>query len=174
MTGRVPYPAFMRKKLFIAAVLIAFALSLPAVTEYDIGGGQKVLLYEDGTYDVVAPRMDTSKLAGSQYSLDWDALLSFFADLMIVEDPDMAILDKGFVTGMLRAMIGEFEIHFVFLSSDEVLVSMTGEIPDTFSYRLDSNRNLYVEDERIGGFSEDYSRLNFVIEGIPLTLVKIK
>ena len=94
----------MKKILVFTLFLCVLASSF--ATDYDIGGGQKLILKEDGTYEIITSVIDTSVVQGKQYSLDMKRSLDPLIELMVLEDPSLMLLGKDYVASLLEGMIG--------------------------------------------------------------------
>lgn len=155
----------MRRMLLILMIVI-ISLSLYAdVPEYDIGGGQTLLVKEDGTYEIVQGEIEAEKFVGKQYKIDWDKSL---------DDQFISLLKMADTTGML-ATLGDAalkelllsratEASIVFLSTDKVLLIEEGEAPVEATYRITPAKDLYITrdgyaEEYLGTFSDDYSEI---------------
>lgn len=93
----------MKKILVFTLFLCVLASSFAA--DYDIGGGQKLILKEDGTYEIITSVIDTSVVQGKQYSLDMKRSLDPLIELMVLEDPSIMLLGKDYVASLLEGMI---------------------------------------------------------------------
>ena len=63
-------------RIIIAIVVLALMASqliLASDQEFDIGDGRRLVLHDDGTYEVVHAQVDTSLVVGSQYVIDMDS-----------------------------------------------------------------------------------------------------
>lgn len=166
----------MRK---ILPLLLALLFALPAfsATAYEVGGGKTLIVYDDGTYEVVESFADTSFLTGRQYSVDWSDSLSPVIALATASDPELSYLNNAVLSAMLASYIESSGISFslIFLSEDEVLAVMTDEASietERYDYKLTQGGTLYLYGEETESlvFSEDYSRLTMTLDGLPLVL----
>ena len=167
----------MRKFLVVLVVLLT-SFSLIAVT-YDIGGGQTLVLNDDGTYEIVAAESDTSEIVGKQYKLEIERTIDPLIDLAIMEDPSIAALGRDFIYSLLEGMIESEipEVSFVFLSQEKVLVTIEGEEPVEAEYRVAPDKSLFITawdgtEEGLGTFSDDYGEIMISADGIPVYLVR--
>lgn len=172
------------KKIAFIFLLLFFSFSVFAVTEYDIGGGQTLILNDDGTYEIVLKELDYSSIIGMQYKLDLTRSLDPLITLAMMDDPSLAILGKEYFyslieeTGYMDAIASEIpDISFVFLSQEKVLVIVEDESPLETDYRIDSDRtltitNVYGEEFEFGTFSEDFTEIEIISEGIPFFFVQ--
>ncbi len=175
----------MRK---IAAMIILFVLIcswiFAATTEYDIGGGQTLLLYEDGTYEIITSRIESEWIVGKQYKLDLMRTLDPFISLAMLEDPSSAFLGKEYYysiledTGLIDMIASEIpDFSIIFLSNDKVLLSSDGETLET-TYRITPTKVLFINgwnevESEIGIFSENYEEIRLSIEDtLPVYLVR--
>ena len=166
------------KKILSASLLLLFSFSLFAAS-YDIGGGQSLILNEDGTYEIVKSSIDAGAIIGRQYKLDLNRSIDPINTLMMMEDPSTAILGKDFYRSMIEEMglldmiaaeIPDFSL--IFLSPEKVLVTMEGEDPTELDYRITGGKELFVSEEEIGTFSDDFSEIQIMSEGIAFYLVQ--
>ena len=166
----------MKKILVFTLFLCVLASSF--ATDYDIGGGQKLILKEDGTYEIITSVIDTSVVQGKQYSLDMKRSLDPLIELMVLEDPSIMLLGKDYVASLLEGMIGtEFPaVSLIFISGEKVLLTIEGSSPQEASYRISADNSLFItgadgEETEVGTFSPDFSELRIVVEGVVLHLV---
>ena len=167
----------MRKFLVVLVILLS-SFSLIAVT-YDIGGGQTLVLNDDGTYEIITVESDTSEIVGKQYKLEIERTIDPLIDLAMMEDPSMAALGRDFIYSMLAGMIESEipEVSFVFLSQEKVLLTVAGEEPVEAEYRVAPDKSLFITtwdgtEESLGTFSDDYREIMISADGIPVYLVR--
>lgn len=157
------------KKLALVLVLTLSALSLFATQTFDIGGGRSLVLNEDGTYEIVSGQTSASvpSLAGSQYTLDIEALRSFLVEIAIASDPSLAMLGEELINSIIdySLMSEELNISFIFLNDERVIMIFSDEDPVETTYYIDGSRRLYFNEldssssVLIGLFNEDYSSI---------------
>lgn len=106
-----------------------------AVTEYAVGDGRRVILNDDGTYEIVTDTIDTSVLAGRNFKIDFDSLIDAAMNYAIIEEPGLMLFGKDTLTSMLEELgimdqiLTEIpDVNFIFISSDRVLVLQEGLI----------------------------------------------
>lgn len=170
--------------VFIALMCFQLAAS---VMEYDIGGGQTLLLKEDGTYEIVEKTIDINKIIGKQYKFDLRRSLDLLISIVMLEDPTSVMLGKDYYyslfedTGIIDMISSEIpDISFIFLSEEKVFVTMEGEEPLETSYRITPSNNLYIvakdgTEQEIGTFSKDYGEIMLSFsEDFPVYLVQQK
>ena len=60
------------RKVITLVILLGFICSavFASITEYDLGGGQTLLLHEDGTYEIITSQVEVDRIVGRQYKLD--------------------------------------------------------------------------------------------------------
>ena len=175
------------RKIVVAFLIILSCSSLVAkTTSYDIGGGQTLLLNEDGSYEIIENNIDTSAFVGKQYTLDILRTFDPLITLAMMEDPSAALLGKEFYYTLLEES-GAFDlvveqipnVSLIFLSDDTVFASVEGEGQSEANYRATSNNDLFIvapdgTEQQLGTFSEDYSEISLLIEDdtLPLYLVR--
>ena len=132
----------MRKILIAFLVILSCSSLVAKPTSYDIGGGQTLLLNEDGSYEIIANDIDTSAFVGKQYTLDIMRTLDPFITLAMMEDPTAALLGKEFYYSLLEES-GAFDlivdqipnVSLIFLSEDTVFYDGCGKpIASVFSF----------------------------------------
>ena len=160
----------MRKGIALL-ILLGFICSAvsASVTEYDLGGGQTLLLHEDGTYEIVTSKVEVDRIVGRQYKLDLMRSIDPVITLAMMEEPSLAFLGKEYyysiledtgIMGMIMAEIPDFSM--VFLSDD---------------YRITPSKTLYTVnvdgiEQEFGTFSEEYDEICINIEdSVPVYLV---
>ena len=175
----------MRKMTAMMMVLVLICSSIfSAANEYDIGGGQTLLLNEDGTYEIITSRVESDRIVGKQYKLDLMRTLDPLISLAMMEEPSSAILGKEYYysvledTGLIDMIASEIpDFSVVFLSMEKVLVTIDGE-PFETTYRITPSRDLYVDgwdgvEREFGIFSENYEEIRLTIEDtFPAYLVR--
>lgn len=175
----------MRKVFFTIMLIACVYFSLFAkTTEYDIGEGRTLLLYEDGSYEIVSSSIEPDIIVGKQYKLDMVSILEPYIALAILEEPSLSNLDKDYVysllkdTGLFDAIMAEIpNISLIFISKEKLLLIADEEKIEAF-YRITASRELYFEDsdgaeEKIGKFSDDYSKIVLEFDDtIPIYLVR--
>lgn len=173
----------MRKSVFVL-VFVFVCFSLTAVTEYDIGGGQTLVLNDDGTYEIITTQIDSARIIGKQYKLALERSLDPLITLAMMEDPTFALLGKDFYYSLIEEM-GVFDMvaseipdfSLVFLSSRKVLLTAEGENPFEANYRISSTRTLFLtavdgSEIELGTFNENYSEIRIMTGGLPIYLVQ--
>ena len=86
----------MKKALVIMISFILVCSSISAITEYDIGGGQMLLLNDDGTYEIISSEVEFNRIIGKQYKLDIMRSIDPFIKLAMMEDPSYAFLGEEY------------------------------------------------------------------------------
>lgn len=175
----------MKKAFVIMISIVLVCSSISAVTEYDIGGGQMLLLNDDGTYEIISSEVEFDRIVGKQYKLDIMRSIDPFIKLAMMEDPSYAFLGEEYYsailkeTGIMDMIATEIpDVSIVFLSEESILLIYEGNSPFETSYRISSAKKLYLTgndgDEReIGTFSDDYEEIKLAIDDtLPLYLVK--
>ena len=86
------------RKVITLVILLGFICSAvsASVTEYDLGGGQTLLLHEDGTYEIVTSKGEVDRIVGRQYKLDLMRSIDPFITLAMMEEPSLAFLGKDY------------------------------------------------------------------------------
>ena len=176
------------RKVITLVILLGFICSAvsASATEYDLGGGQTLLLHEDGTYEIVTSKVEVDRIVGRQYKLDLMRSVDPFITLAMMEEPSLAFLGKDYYysiledTGIMDMIIAEIpDFSMVFLSDEKVLISMEGEIPLEMDYRITPSKTLYIVnidgiEQEFGNFSEEYDEICINVEdSIPVYLVSL-
>lgn len=91
----------MKKALLVLIAIICLS-PLGAVTEYSVGDGRRVILNDDGTYEIVTDTIDTSVLAGRNFRIDFDSLIDAAMNYAILEEPGLMLFGKDTLTSMLE------------------------------------------------------------------------
>ena len=174
------------RKFIALVILLGFICSAvsASVTEYDLGGGQTLLLHEDGTYEIIISQVEVDRIVGRQYKLDLMRSIDPFITLAMMEEPSLAFLGKDYFysiledTGIMDMIMAEIpDFSMVFISEDKVLVSLEGEIPLEMDYRITPSKTLYIVnidgiEQEFGNFSEEYDEICINVEdSIPVYLV---
>ena len=141
-------------RIIIAIVVLALMASqfiLASDQEFDIGDGRRLVLHDDGTYEVVHAQVDTSLVVGSQYVIDMDSTMELALEYAILEDPSVALLGKDLLLSMMQEtglveLIEEQipDFSMIFLDMERVLFTMEGEDPVEYPYRIASDYDLMV------------------------------
>ena len=92
----------MKKALVIMISFILVCSSISAITEYDIGGGQMLLLNDDGTYEIISSEVEFNRIIGKQYKLDIMRSIDPFIKLAMMEDPSYAFLGEAYYSAILE------------------------------------------------------------------------
>lgn len=92
------------RKVITLVILLGFICSAvsASVTEYDLGGGQTLLLHEDGTYEIITFQVEVDRIVGRQYKLDLMRSIDPFITLAMMEEPSLAFLGKDYFFPSLR------------------------------------------------------------------------
>ena len=135
-------------RIIIAIVVLALMASqfiFASDQEFDIGDGRRLVLHDDGTYEVVHAQVDTSLVVGSQYVIDMDSTMELALEYAILEDPSVALLGKDLLLSMMQEtglveLIEEQipDFSMIFLDMERVLFTMEGEDPVEYPYRIAS------------------------------------
>lgn len=169
------------RKILSAIMLTVFICSsiFAATAEYDIGGGQSLLLYEDGTYEIVTSQVDSDRIIGKQYKLDLMRTLDPFIRIAMMDDPSIAyyysMLEDTGLIDMVTSEVPDFSV--IFLSDEKVLVSVDGETFET-TYRITPAKVLYINgwdgvEQEIGTFNDDYEEICIPTEDtLPVYLIR--
>ena len=155
----------MRRILLILISALMYFSLYASSTELDIGGGQKIILNEDGTYEIASEEVESERLIGKQYKADWyKSLDSQFISLLRMADTTGMLwsLDDDAIQELLLSRAPDTSV--VFLSADKLLLAIEGEAPTEASYRITPAKELYIisdgsEEEYIGTFNDDYSEI---------------
>ena len=159
---------------FIVLVLLSPTYALDQ--EFDIPGGRRLVLHEDGTYEVVTLEVDTAVLAGSQFVIDIESTIELAVEYAMLEDPSLAILGKDLVLSMMQEMglddivASEFpDFSVIFLDASRVLFTMEDEEPVETVYDVEPDLSLRILDEdsgwmTIGSFSSALDRIDIPVD----------
>ena len=92
------------RKVITLVILLGFICSAvsASATEYDLGGGQTLLLHEDGTYEIVTSKVEVDRIVGRQYKLDLMRSIDPFITLAMMEEPSLAFLGKEYYYSILE------------------------------------------------------------------------
>ncbi len=166
-------------RIIIAIVVLALMASqfiLASDQEFDIGDGRRLVLHDDGTYEVVHAQVDTSLVVGSQYVIDMDSTMELALEYAILEDPSVALLGKDLLLSMMQEtglveLIEEQmpDFSMIFLDRERVLFTMEGEDPVEYPYRIASDLSLgiLIPDEgwyELGSFDSSFDMLNIPVD----------
>ena len=176
----------MRKILIAFLVILSCSSLVAKTTSYDIGGGQTLLLNEDGSYEIIATDIDTSAFVGKQYTLDIMRTFDPLITLAMMDDPSAALLGKEFYyslleeSGVLNSIMSQIpNVSIIFLNETTVFLSFEGEGQRETSYRVASNNDLFLMrddgfEQKLGTFSDDYSEICLLVEdsSLPFYLVR--
>lgn len=124
----------MRKILIAFLVILSCSSLVAKTTSYDIGGGQTLLLNEDGSYEIIANDIDTSAFVGKQYTLDIMRTFDPLITLAMMDDPSAALLGKEFYyslleeSGVLNSIMSQIpNVSIIFLNETTIFLSFEGE-----------------------------------------------
>lgn len=170
----------MRKKLFLA-ILLCCAFTAFSVTEYDIGGGKTLIVYDDGSIETIDNRVDPTFLIGRQYAIDWEESLYPFISIAVAAEPSLALFREDALAEMMASYFGITgdSISIIFLSEDEVLMASSIEGSsdiERYDYMLAPGKVVYILDGEgtVMLFNDDYSAITIPVDGLPLVFSRVK
>lgn len=172
----------MKRFLPLTTILLCLALTLSAVTEYDIGGGKTLVVYDDGSSEIVEKLIDPIIIVGRQYSFDAEETVRTALPRFRAENPLLAFADEDFLISMLvpqvKAGAQNSDISLIFITKDELQMVINGKgniYTGRTNYRLVSGGVAYMTLPDIGElqmvFNKDYSQVSMMIPGEEIELV---
>ena len=162
--------------VIVVLALMASQFILASDQEFDIGDGRRLVLHDDGTYEVVHAQVDTSLVVGSQYVIDMDSTMELALEYAILEDPSVALLGKDLLLSMMQEtglveLIEEQipDFSMIFLDRERVLFTMEGEDPVEYPYRIapDLSLGILIPDGgwyELGSFDTSFDMLDIPVD----------